>query len=298
MKIGAVIVVYNFEQRDFTLGMRQLAEQVDQLCVVDNSAKNSESFFSQFPHTVYIPLHENKGIAYAQNAGIKRLIEEGTDYILFSDQDSLIPQGAVKRLIDDTILLEQQGWRVGGVCPRAYNADTGEPYPHQVNKMADRVLNNGANVFTEVTFCMNSMSLIKAEWFKKVGLMETELFIDGVDSEWCWRAANMLELRFFVDESLHMQHHLGIGNRKIGGKIRSMTPPGRMYYQYRNYIWLLRRKYVPRKWKIYNGWKYLIKIAYYGMFVAPRLEYVRKIMSGVAAGCHIQKEKDKTNRQL
>ena len=100
MKIGAVIVVYNFEQRDFTLVMRQLAEQVDQLCVVDNSAKNSESFFSQFPHTVYLPLHENKGIAYAQNAGIKRLIEEGTDYILFSDQDSLIPQGAVKRLID------------------------------------------------------------------------------------------------------------------------------------------------------------------------------------------------------
>lgn len=96
---------------------------------------------------------------------------------------------------------------------------------------------------------MNSGALIASTAFKHAGLMDTQLFIDGVDSEWCWRASYLMKATFYVDKNIKLAHYLGIDNKRICGKEISITPPFRMYYQYRNYIRLLKRRYVPSSWK-------------------------------------------------
>ena len=59
---------------------------------------------------------------------------------------------------------------------------------------------------------------------------------------------------------------------------------GKNYYQYRNYIKLVQRNYVPFRWKIINFVKYLIKIPYYTIFINGRLKYLKYILIGIAHG--------------
>lgn len=68
-------------------------------------------------------------------------------------------------------------------------------------------------------------------------MFDEKLFIDGVDNEWCWRAATK-GYRFYIAENARIRHMLGKESRKIGNKDISISSEFRIYYQFRNYIWL------------------------------------------------------------
>ena len=48
-----------------------------------------------------------------------------------------------------------------------------------------------------------------SENFKKVGLMDENLFIDGVDNEWCWRAKTTSNLDSFILLDTAIEHYFG-----------------------------------------------------------------------------------------
>lgn len=280
MKVIAIVVLYNDNTEEAASNIKMIASQVDKVCLVDNSADAYPERFKCIDNAIYLPQHQNKGIATAQNIGLKYAIEQASDFVLLSDPDSQIPDQAVTTLFKTYEHMVAKGFKVGGVGSTAYNRLTGSPYPLNSNfiqHLPDEKV-------TEVTFLMNSISLIPTSLFSRVGLMDESLFIDGIDSEWCWRGAHQSGLHFFLDDHLHIMHQLGLGTRIIGGKERSITPPARFYYQFRNFLWLCRRDYVPRKWLKENGCKYLIKAIYYPIMVAPRWEYVRNICKGILAG--------------
>ena len=280
MKVIAIVVLYNDNTEEVASNVKRIAAQVDKVCLVDNSSIACPERFADIENAVYLPQYQNKGIAAAQNIGLQYAIKQGADYVLFSDPDSQIPDQAVATLSNTYQRMAAKGYPVGGVGSTAYNRSTGSPYPLQSN-LIQRLLDEHV---TEVTFLMNSISLIPTTLFSQVGLMDESLFIDGIDSEWCWRGAHRLGLRFFLDDNLHIMHQLGLGTRIIAGKERSITPPARFYYQFRNYLWLCRRDYVPRKWLLENGRKYIIKAVYYPIMASPRWSYLKNICKGIAAG--------------
>lgn len=287
MKIYAVIVLFNDHNQESVNHVRKLSEQVDKVLLIDNSVQSFLSVYSDIEKTVYIPQYRNLGIASAQNIGIKIAIDEGADYILFADPDSHVPDHAVTALLSKHQLLTSKGYLVGSLGSTAYNVSTGRPYP----LFSDFIQEIYEYQVTEVTYTTNSISLIKTEWFESVGLMAEQLFIDGVDNEWCWRGHAKCGLRFFLDDNVIIQHRLGIGNRRIFGKNRSIAAPYRLYYQYRNYLWLLRCTYVPKAWIKLNGKKYLLKSIYYPLFVKPRWQYLKNIIKGIVAGIKSPKNK-------
>lgn len=274
---GAVIVLYNFELAKVTANILKLSNQADLVCLIDNSSTDSTSHF-QYAKIHYIPLLHNMGIAYAQNVGITYLIQQGCKYIIFCDDDSDISVGMLSGLRHSFLQLQQSGVNVGGIAPRAYNRQTGMPYPYPCNKVGE--YNLGCHRYTEVTDLISSGTLTTTDVFTKVGLMEETLFIDGVDSEWCWRG-RALGYRFFVDESIRLDHLMGLGTRNVAGRYISVTPPYRMYYMYRNYLRLIRRGYTPLRWKWYNGFKYLAKAIYYPLSGKNAKEYLVNILKGI-----------------
>lgn len=280
MKVIAIVVLYHDNTEEAASNIRTIARQVDKVCLVDNSSDAYPERFESIENAVYMPQYQNKGIAAAQNIALRYAIEAEADYVLFSDPDSQIPEHAVATLFNTYQRMVEKGFKVGGVGSTAYNRSTGSPYPLQSNF----IQNLSDEAVTEVTFLMNSISLIPTSLFSRVGLMDESLFIDGIDSEWCWRGAHQQGLRFFLDDHLHIMHQLGLGTRIIGGKERSITPPARFYYQFRNYLWLYRRDYVPRKWLKENGLKYIIKAIYYPFMVAPRWKYLKNICNGIFVG--------------
>lgn len=279
MKVAAIIVLYNPDEDGLLQLVNAVLQQADCLCLVDNATCHSASEI-QNERVCYLNMGCNKGIAEAQNEAIRHILLKGNfDYILFGDQDSMIPSGAVKRLQQTFSALEEKGVKVGAVASKAYNKQTGTPYPYEPGGANQSV---EANV-VEVSYAMNSISLFRTEYFRTVGLMDETLFIDGVDSEICWRGT-LQGYRFFVDERVRIAHQLGLGCKTILGRELSISSPKRMFFQYRNYFILCRRKYTPVVWKRHNGCKYIIKLFFYPLFVSPRWEYINNMARGIWAG--------------
>lgn len=280
MKIVSIIVLYNDTEDDTLSNIKNLAERVDCLYIIDNSADSSKFDFNEIKNTIYLPQYKNIGIAAAQNIGIRKAIEDKADYIFFADPDSEFPQNTVNELLSKYQCLQNINIKVGGVCASAFNETTGLPISLEdcfIREMPDLKVK-------EISYMMNSGSLIPTNLFQEVGLMWEDLFIDGVDSEWCWRASKKANVRFFQNEEITIQHHLGNQAKKVGNKMRSIASPARLYYQYRNYFWLWKTGYTPKDWLKHNGFKYVIKAFYFPLFVAPRLKNLHYILKGIYYG--------------
>lgn len=289
MKVIAIIVLYNPEREKVIDNLKSVFNQVDKVCLIDNSSDSNDYLGIEFSEAIYYPQFQNLGIAAAQNVGLKYAIENQYDFVLFSDPDSVIPNQAVMSLMDTYQRLTNEGYHVGAVGSTAYSESTNLPY-HIKDCFIKKIDNQGV---TEVSYTMNSISLIPLKLFNKVGLMDESLFIDGVDDEWCWRAAKVTGCRFFIDDNVIIKHNLGRSGGKIGKRTISIASPKRLYYQYRNYIWLKKRDYVPRQWIRYNGWKYLLKIIYYPLFVSPRFINLKYIIKGICDGFRVDNQSAK-----
>ncbi len=282
-RIGAIVVLY---QPSFSLAkkvLQHISSQVEEICIIDNSPEPQYKIADTFPTSHYIALKENRGIAAAQNIGIEYFNTQGFDYIIFCDQDTIMPPETVSRLLDTYIYLENKDYKVGSVCAVAIESHNGKPYTYNISFIKD-VPNTDNRHIIQVIHTMSSMSLVKLELFEEVGKMDESLFIDGVDSEWCWRGAKKAGLSFFYDKDIVVNHQLGSITNTIGEHTLHIASPFRIYYQYRNYIWFLHRDYIPPRWLRINGVKYLAKIFYYTIFCNNRRLYLKNIFRGIRDG--------------
>ena len=286
--IGLILVLYNPNWKVTSVVIEQIKNQVDYICIVDNSLKSSipKSIISE-KKIHYIPLNTNKGIACAQNIGIEYLLNKRVEYIVFSDQDSLAPSGLIHRLIKGYNLLNENNIKVGIVGTRAINTQTGKKYPPKAKELGippELVSSTSLYPITECYSVRSSISLIPANVIKDIGGFDESLFIDGVDHEWCWRAWHKQNYRSFIIEEAVINHKLGEGDRKIFNKSIAIPSPFRVFYQYRNFFILKKRYYTPKEWIKKNSKKYFIKAFYYPIFIKPRIAYLKNIFQGVRSG--------------
>lgn len=286
MLITAIIILFNDDNQEAENNIISLSKQVDNIYLIDNSSTSFENRFGNLHRVNYIPLYQNRGIAAAQNIGIGHALKDGSEFILFADPDSKIEDGTVEKLVKKFQSIQQYDPNIGGIGPLAFNTLT----QTLISFKHDLIMDWPEWHAKQLTYLMNSASLIAVPLFEKVGLMWEELFIDGVDCEWCWRASYKAQAHFYQDQTIVIQHRLGNEGKKVGGKVRSIGTSARLFYQYRNYLWLLRKRYVPRKWLIYNGWKYLIKSVYYPLCVPPHGANLKNIIKGIYHGIKINRK--------
>lgn len=291
--VGGVMVLYNPES-NIKDNVESIISQVSILLIVDNSAEDHSYVFKEFSNVVYKPLLQNVGIAKAQNIALKYLSDFHVSYVLFIDQDSVPSPKLVTHLLSTNEWLNSQGIKVGAVAPLGIDVFTGQPFNYDSVSVGE--INHCTHHLIEVFQTMSSMSLVSMNTLKTCGLMRDTLFIDGVDSEWCWRASYIDGSRHFYDRDVTMQHTLGLNNYKITHHNIHITPPFRLYYQIRNYIWLSKLNYTPAKWKRTNGLKYITKFFFYTIFGPNRKLYLKNIFKGLKDG--IKGEPITPNTQL
>lgn len=291
-KIGAILVLYKPDMKVTVPAIMSLAPQVDEICLVDNTpGQDIAHEFKDIPNASYIPLGENKGIAAAQNIGIKHFINLNFDFVLFSDQDSLAPANIVHKLLNGYNLLKEQNIKIAAVGTRAINKQTGKPYSAKSKELGtpkELLGFNSADALTECYSVRASISVISTISLRAVGGFDETLFIDGVDHEWCWRAWHKYQLRSFIVEDAKINHMLGEGDRKIAHREIAIASSFRVYYQFRNFIWLSKRDYTPKYWKAINRKKYIVKALYFPIMVSPRLKYIQNIYRGIKDGLIIK----------
>ena len=280
---GAIIILYHPDTALLEQALERLIPQVDEVCLIDNSDISLADHFEGRKGIVYVPLLQNMGIAAAQNRGICHFREKGYDDVLFCDQDSRGTAHLVERLKAIRSVLEQQGHRIAAIGPKPINEKTGRSYynkPRNVIRQLTVDTNGEAYHVDLVHSIISSFSLVRLAAFDEVGLFEEPLFIDAVDNEWGWRAEHFHSMRSFMVHELTFSHMQGQPTRMPFKKSSAF----RLYYQYRNFLVLLRRPYVPFFWKWHCMWTYLLKFFFYPLFVSPRWQNLCQMLRGIRDG--------------
>lgn len=230
-------------------------------------------------HTVIVDnSKDNKGIAEAQNQGLRSLLDrKDITHVVFLDQDSRVADDyplAIARAFDRIA----QTRRLAMLGPSVDNSETGEMYKSVIHK--DPAADNGFILRREV---ISSGGCTTIACLKDIGLNDGGLFIDYVDFEWCWRA-NRKGYLCGITSDLRISHHVGQKTISIFGYLIIISASGRYFYQFRNYLWLVRRKYVPLQWKIATGIKSMARLVYFPLCVPSGVACWKQMLKGIRAG--------------
>ena len=247
---------------------------------------NSESPFSgfdlneNFVNFHYIHNEANIGIAAAHNKGIKiaKTLYKA-DYVLLLDQDSDPGPSFIHNSLKDIQLAKDLNFAV--IAPQLVNLKNHVKYKLDLKK-------NVKQNFKIAKKSSSSGSLIPVKAFNAVGDFKESLFIDLVDSEWCWRA-NSLGYVCLVSNINTLFHDIGEQDIHFLGLHFIRSKPIRMFYQYRNWLLLIKEKHVPIKWKLTESIKKILFIVLI-LFHSPTKQDIYQIIRGIFQGIRYKLE--------
>lgn len=223
----------------------------------------------------YISNGGNIGIAAAQNRAIRAA--EGYKYLVILDQDSRLSDDYPMRIANEYEKACAEFPKLAIMGPMLINGRSEGEYKSDIHK--DKYLSDSV-IFRENIIA--SGACVSKHVLEDVGLNEESLFIDLVDSEWCWRA-NSKGYFCAITPNVTITHTIGRKLIKIWKFNDVVSAPFRYYYQMRNYLWMIRRPYVPRQWKVNNGIKYIMRV-FYLPFCKNGFSSWRFMWKGVFAG--------------
>lgn len=291
-KVHAVVVTFNPERdvllREFAL----LVPQVDKIWLVDNaSAQSLAAWVSGLPcaeKLTLVQMSVNLGLGAAQNAGIQLAFAADASHVLILDQDSEPMPDMVDRLLAASDCLQSAGVRVAAVAPVYVDKVTGTrsgfvrlgwfDYKKQF------VTPDQGPV--EADFVISSGSLIPMGALDEIGLIDEDLFIDHVDTEWCLRALSK-GFRLFGIPSAQMFHSLGNKRKRVWVLRWRNVPyhsPFRYYYMLRNGVLLQKRPYIPWKWRIGEFMRHWQMLLFFGFWGEGSFERLAMMLRGLRDG--------------
>lgn len=151
------------------------ASQVDSLIVVDDGSADS-SVLNQLQGVQFqiIRLKRNSGIAAALNVGLSMAVEQGAEYIITLDQDSILDANYVSSVLE-AFEFSAKTTKLGVAITNSVNHESARPPRHSPEGfgLVDEGIQSGMVIST--TCLIDS------------GLLDETLFIDCVDTEFCLR---------------------------------------------------------------------------------------------------------------
>ena len=276
IKLAIVIVLYYPDLQNLIRNVSILQPSVNRrVILVDNSSISLED--QKNAYVYYIVNHANLGIATAQNIGIYKAKELGCSHILFFDQDSHISSNYVECMLVEYARLKGIYSNLAVLGPTVINMSKNQQY-----KVPRVSVKYDARILPSV---ISSGSVMEIETLEKIGGMEDKLFIDYVDNEWGWRAKREGYI-CCATLKVKLQHKIGQKDCRFCGIPILISAPIRYYYQYRNFLWLLRRPYVPWGWKIKTVIRRVAEIVLVPCFSTQKVMTIKNIFRGIKDGLH------------
>jgi len=230
-KVASTIILYHPQKDELLKNINSFISQVDRLYLVDNSEevdhKLIDSIKDRYSDIVYIQNEENLGIAKALNIACEKALQDGYEWILTMDQDSVFD--------DFESFLS--------CCESVFQKDSDiaifAPNHSHIEKKSEDCS------FSFKDIVITSGNLLSLEVWQSVGGFDSELFIDMVDYDLSYKVINQnKKIVFFKNQ--YLKHSLGtIYKRKnlITKKIKEKIEhsPQRVYYKTRNSLFLAKK---------------------------------------------------------
>lgn len=255
LRIGALVVTY-FPDEDLLTSLRAiLLESVTQVCIINNSPtplsereSSLDCSLSDKARFICLELGENRGIAYAQNQGLRTLFHHGCDAVFIFDQDSVIDSSFVPQMLTAWRALEEQAAQtIAAIGPAYVDRKTGArsaAIRYCANGIMKRIALDAQSHPIAADYVIASGSLLPRYAWERVGPMAEPLFAYWLDIEWGLRA-KALGLNSYVIPSVTMSHSIGEHTVTVLGQARVVHDDFRQYFLIRNPVLLLRYRHIP-----------------------------------------------------
>ena len=200
-KIGIILVNYNGKiYNEQCINSINLSTYKNySIYVIDNDSKDNsiEVLREKFGESINIILNkENLGFSCANNIGIKQAINDGCDYILMLNNDTIIENNMIEEMVNTSI--ENKG---AAVCPKIYYYDNKKivwAAGGSINWSKGLPIQYGIDEFDsidisqekEVKFATGCCLLISKKVIEKVGLLSDEYFLYYEDTDYSVRILN------------------------------------------------------------------------------------------------------------
>ena len=228
-----------------------------------------------------IELGDNTGIAHAQNVGIASAVASGADTIAFFDQDSKITEDFLPaliaplrkgepRVVSPVLLDDARGVELPATRLRRFGLPTDVYSMDRPERPA-------------VDIVVASGSVATKEVFDLAGLMDEQLFIDHVDTEWCLRCRSK-GIPIEVVPKAVMRHSIGSGAIELAAATVLLHEATRCYYQVRNTLLLFRMAHVPLLFALRETAAILWNRFFLLIHVEDRSSYLAALGAGVLDG--------------
>lgn len=224
--VAAGIVSYNPDISKLKENINCIINQVSRVYIYDNGSANINelsSLISTYGDAVSLyKSYDNNGVARALNALCSFAINDGFNWIVTLDQDSVAPPDLVK--IEQSCINRQD---IAIVSPKIVYKGNEEFAPKDTGIQKKK-------------WVITSGSLMNLKAYSKIGGFDNQLFIDGIDFDYCVRAGRYGFI-ILVDNDVILHHELGnLKCRRLFGKtiFISNHRPERYYYMSRNAVYL------------------------------------------------------------
>lgn len=228
MKICIGVVLY-YPTKDNIEKIKLYSSCVDKIYIFDNTENNSRKlneYFSNNSKFEFITYLENKGISKALNDLCQKAIEDGYDYIITMDQDSIFTSKNIELM--KQFISKNNEDIYGIIAPKIeYLSKTGE------------VINENEsthNQLESVDWVITSGSAINLKNYIMVNGFDEKYFIDRVDCDYCKRLIQKGKLIIILND-VKLYQQLGDGCEKVFNFIYAQHSPIRNYYIFRNRLY-------------------------------------------------------------
>lgn len=228
MNIAACVILYNPIASEIISNINTYLPFVKKIYIFDNSLNEADQLvFKNLKKTEYYWDGENKGISIRLNDACDKAIKENFDYLLTMDQDSYFDTIAIKQYFESIV----------------HFADHNKVavYGLEYNR---KDINSKTAITTEVDHIITSASVLNLKLFSVIGGFDNNLFIDGVDIDFCFSAIckGYKNIKFC---NISFSHSLGTRTKRgsiftlyLFKKYVSVHSSLRIYYMFRNMLYI------------------------------------------------------------
>ena len=243
-----VIVILNTNRRQDTLdcltSLRQNSYKNHQIIVLDNNSTDNSvpAIQAEFPEVQIIELVENLGYAGNNNVGIEAAVTQGADWILVSNEDTILDSECLAHLVE----MGESDDRIGIVGPMVYHYDEPDiiqsaggyfgPYWDSFHYGKDEIDEGQYTNPHLVDWISGCAIMVRKEVINQVGALDARFFYFWEETEWCLRAGKKGWLVMHVPQAKIW--HKGVQ--------RNYSPkPSLAYYGTRNRFLMLSKHHAP-----------------------------------------------------
>jgi len=243
----------------------------------------------------FADMGKNLGLSRAFNQGIALAGKHGASHVLLLDQDSIVGGGMVAALLQaltpDSATLQALGkdrapitvgpWYVDELSGRRSVVLRSKTVMVGYERAPD---NPTLPMPTEML--ISSGSLVPLTAFAELGPLDEALFIDHIDTDWALRAHQAGHWLAIIPGA-NMTHRLGDRVLRFWwGRMRLLPvhSPIRLYYTFRNSLWLYARPHGHWRWVLFDLKRLLAVTVIHLLAAGPRWPRLQMIFRGVGDG--------------